>query len=93
MERQTFENVWDAIEDTAAASANMTIRSDLLITLRNTVEGWQLTQSEAARRLGVTQPRLNDLLRGKIASFSLDALFNLAQAAGLNVRIHVEIAA
>lgn len=93
MERQTFANVWDAIEDTPNEAANMTMRSDLLIALRNTVEGWNLTQTEAARRLGVTQPRLNDLLRGRISNFSLDALIKLAQHAGLSVRLEIEAAA
>jgi len=79
MERQAFDNVWDAIEDTPDAAANMTMRSDLLIALRNAVEGWGLTQAEAARRLGVTQPRLNDVLRGRISNFSLDALISLGR--------------
>jgi predicted XRE-type DNA-binding protein len=93
MERQTFANVWDAIEDTPSEAANMTMRSDLLIALRNTVEGWNLTQAEAARRLGLTQPRLNDLLRGRIANFSLDSLINIARQAGLSVRLEIDAAA
>ena len=93
MERQTYANVWDAIEDTPSAAANMTVRSDLMIALRNAVEGWNVTQAEAAKRLGVTQPRLNDLLRGRIGNFSLDALINLAQQAGLTVRLEIDAAA
>ena len=93
MERQAFDNVWDAIEDTPAAAANMTMRSDLLIALRNAVEGWGVTQADAARRLGVTQPRLNDVLRGRISNFSLDALIALAETAGLSVRLEIGEAA
>jgi len=93
MERQAFDNVWDAIEDTPGAAANMTMRSDLLIALRNAVEGWGLTQAEAARRLGVTQPRLNDVLRGRISNFSLDALISLAEKAGLSLRLEIGDAA
>ena len=93
MERQAFDNVWDAIEDTPDAAANMTMRSDLLIALRNAAEGWGLTQAEAARRLGVTQPRLNDVLRGRISNFSLDALISLAEKAGLSVRLEIVDAA
>ena len=92
MERQAFDNVWDAIEDTPAA-ANMTMRSDLLIALRNAVEGWGVTQADAARRLGVTQPRLNDVLRGRISNFSLDALIALAEKAGRSVRLEIGEAA
>lgn len=57
--------------------------------MRGAVESWSLTQAEAARRLGVTQPRLNDLLRGRVARFSLDALVGLAERAGLTVRLEV----
>jgi predicted XRE-type DNA-binding protein len=90
MQAQTFDNVWDALEDSPAAAANMTARSDLMIALDQTISGWGLTQAEAAERLGITQPRLNDLLRGRIGKFSLDALMNMAAAAGLDVRIAVE---
>ena len=93
MERQAFDKVWDAVEDTPGAAANMTMRSDLLIALRNAVEGWGVTQADAARRLGVTQPRLNDVLRGRISNFSLDALIALAETAGLSVRLEIGEAA
>jgi predicted XRE-type DNA-binding protein len=89
MERQTFANVWEAIEDTQAEAASMTMRSNLLIAIERRVKGWKLTQVEAAQRLGVTQPRLNDLLRGRIQKFSLDALVDLAAKAGLSVRLDI----
>lgn len=63
MERQSFSNVWDALEDTLPAAANMTMRSNLLIAIELRVRSWGVTQAEAARRLGITQPRLNDLLK------------------------------
>jgi predicted XRE-type DNA-binding protein len=66
--RQRFTNVWNALED-AAVSANMTMRSDLMIALQRRIEDWKLTQTRAARRLEITQPRLNDLLRGRINKF------------------------
>ena len=55
------------------------------------VNGW--TQAEAAKRCGVTQPRVNDLLRGRIARFSIDALVNIASALGSKVRVTLENAA
>jgi predicted XRE-type DNA-binding protein len=93
MERHVFDNVWDALEDTPADAANMTMRSNLLIAIEREVRGWNITQSEAANRLGITQPRLNDLLKGKIAKFSLDALVALAGHAGLTVRLDIASAA
>ena len=53
----------------------------------------RLTQAAAAQRLGLTQPRMNDLLRGRIAKFSLDALIDVATRAGLKVRVDVRRAA
>lgn len=93
MQRQTFGNVWDALEDSPEEAANMALRSNLLIAVEQRVRSWNLTQAEAARRLGVTQPRLNELLKGKINNFSLDALANLASRAGLFIRLDVSEAA
>lgn len=67
----------------------MKARSDVMIAIRETVEGWQVTQAEAAKRLGITQPRLNDLLRGRLDKFSLGALVNLAMRAGPSVRVEI----
>ena len=52
-----------------------------------------MTQAAAAKALGLTQPRLNALLKGKIGQFSLDALVNIASRAGLNVRLVIKKAA
>ena len=93
MERQSFENAWDALEDMPAEAARMTIRSNLLIAIDRQGRSWNVTQAEAARRLGVTQPRLNDLLRGKINKFSLDTLISLGIQAGLSGRVDVAQAA
>ena len=88
-----FASVWDALEDTPAEAANMRLRSQLMIAIQEAVAQWGITQTEAARRLDVTQPRLNDLLRGRIGNFSLDALILLAERAGLSVRIEIAAAA
>ena len=86
---QVFASVWDALEDSPAEAANMRLRSELMIAVQEVIAGWGLVQAEAARRLGVTQPRLNDLLRGRVGKFSLDALILLAERAGLSVRLEV----
>lgn len=93
LKRQRFANVWEALEDDPAAAANMTMRSDLLIALRQRIESWKVPQAQAARRLGITQPRLNDLVRGRINKFSLDTLVNLANRAAIHVRLHIDKAA
>jgi predicted XRE-type DNA-binding protein len=89
----TFASVWDALEDNPEDAATMTMRSDVMIAIKDKVRSWNTTQAQAARRLGITQPRLNDLLHGKIDKFSLDTLMTLATRAGLKVRIDVRSAA
>ena len=71
----------------------MRARSALMIAVRTKIESWKVSQVEAARRLGLTQPCLNDLMRGRIDKFSLDALINLARPAGLAVRLQIGEAA
>ena len=93
MEVQSFDNVWDALSDTPAEAANMTARSDLLLALQRTIAGWGVTNEAAAKRLGITRPRVSDLVAGKINKFSLDALVNLASQAGLSVELRISEAA
>jgi predicted XRE-type DNA-binding protein len=93
MEVQTFENVFDALADTPAEAANLKARAEILSAVVQKVRSWNLSQDAAAVRLGVTRPRLNDLLRGKLGKFSLDALVNLATAAGLRLEIRIDEAA
>ena len=89
MKRQRFRSVWDAIEPSPTEAAHMKLRSNLVIAIREAVESWKVTQAEAAKRLGITQPRMNDLVRGRIDKFSLDALMKLATQAGLSVHVKV----
>jgi predicted XRE-type DNA-binding protein len=93
MEAQTFSDVFDALADTPAEAANMKVRADLLAALIEQVNSWGLPQEAAADRLAITRPRLNDLLRGKLGKFSLDALVNLVVAAGLTLEIRISEAA
>ncbi len=84
-----FESVWDAIADTPEQAANLRARAELMQKIAPIVKesGW--TQAEAAKHCGITQPRMNDLLRGRVSRFSLDALVNIATATGRQV--HVEL--
>lgn len=89
MSTQKFASVWDAIEDTPAEAENMKLRSELMIELKNHIVSTGMSQAQAARLFGVTQPRISDLLRGKVTLFGLDALVNMAAVAGLRVEMHV----
>jgi predicted XRE-type DNA-binding protein len=89
MKGKRFDSVWDAIEESPTEAAHMKLRSNFMIAIREVVESWKVTQVEAAKRLGITQPRMNDLVRGRIDKFSLDALMKLAVQAGLSVHVKV----
>lgn len=89
MTTQRFASVWDAIEDTQQEAENMKLRSTLMMAIKNHITRADLTQADAAKLLGVTQPRVSDLMRGKINLFGLDALVNMATAAGLQIEIKV----
>jgi predicted XRE-type DNA-binding protein len=93
MKIESFANVWDAIEDTPEAAAEMTMRSDLMITLTQHLKTWKVTQATAAKRLNITQPRYNDLVKGRINKFSVDALITLARRAGFIVELKIKKAA
>ena len=93
MSNERFASVWDAIEDTAAQAENMKLRSALMMALKDHIGREGLSQAEAARLFGVTQPRVSDLMRGKIDLFGLDSLVNMAAAAGLHVELRVGRAA
>ena len=88
---ESYASVWDAIADTPEEAANLRVRSELMDKIAAIVEEKRWTQVEAAAQCGVTQPRMNDLLRGRISRFSLDALVNIAAALGR--RVHVELEA
>ena len=88
---ETYASVWDALADTPEQAANLRARAGLMQQIAAIVTDKEWTQAEAAKRCGVTQPRINDLLRGRVSRFSLDALVNIATAIGR--RVHVELEA
>lgn len=89
--RSTYASVWDALADTPEEAANLRARADLMRQIAELIAASEWKQVEAAERCGVTQPRMNDLLRGRVSRFSLDALVNIATALGK--RVHVELEA
>jgi predicted XRE-type DNA-binding protein len=85
---QVFGSVFDALADTPQEAANMRARAQLVRQITSAIKerGW--TQAAAATHCGVTQPRINDLLNGRVSRFSLDALVNIASALG---EVNVEL--
>lgn len=85
MKTQSFSSVWDAICDTPAEAANMRVRASLMREIERVIKDAGWNQSEAARRLGVTQPRVSELVRGRVDLFSIDKLVVMLDAAGQRV--------
>lgn len=84
MTANRFTSVWDAIENTPQEAASMKARSALMIELTSVIQDTGMTQAEAADLFGVTQPRISDLVRGKVNLFSLDTLMDMAATAGMS---------
>ena len=93
MKTKTFANVWDAICDTQAEAENLKLRAELMRVLAAMITDSKMSQAQAADLMGVTQPRVSDLMRGKIDLFSLDALVNMSSAAGCRVEMRLAKAA
>jgi predicted XRE-type DNA-binding protein len=89
---ESFDSVWDALGFSPQEAANLEARSELMIQIRELIRAKKWTQATAARHCGVSQPRINDLLRGRIDKFSIDALVNMAASLGQKVHIQLKAA-
>lgn len=87
MSKKRFASVWDAIEDSAAEAASMKLRAELANEVIEKLRARKLTQAKAAELFGVTQPRISDLVRGRLDLFSIDALVDMADKIGLRTRL------
>jgi len=87
---ESYASVWDAIADTPGQAANLRARAELMQQISAVIGKRRWTQAEAASHAGVTQPRINDLLRGRVSRFSLDALVNISTALGCRIKVDLE---
>ena len=83
--RQSTANVYRDLGFAPEVAENLLVRSDLMIQLTKIIKNRGLTQAKAAKLLGVTQPRVSDLVRGKIDRFSIDTLVEMLGHAGVRV--------
>ena len=90
MSDKAFKSVWDAIEDDPAQAANMKHRSALMMAISEYAKARGLNQTEAAKLFAVSQPRISDLMRGKIGMFSIDTLVAMLTAVGIGIDIRVK---
>lgn len=89
MKYEQFDSVWDALCDTPGEAANVQAKAELMRKIAYVLKKERMTQAEIAKKCGVTQPRINDLLKGRVSRFSLDSLVNIAAALGR--RVHIEL--
>lgn len=85
-------SVFYALEEDPAEAARLALRAEIMTQLRRWIEKEGLTQTEAAERLGVHQPRVSDLVKGRFNRFSLDALVAMAARAGLEIEVILKTA-
>jgi len=85
--RRSRGNLFRDLGFPPAEAENLRIRSELIARLRKMIEAEGLTQAAAARFFGVTQPRVSDLVRGRIELFSIDTLVNMLSKAGIRVTV------
>jgi predicted XRE-type DNA-binding protein len=84
---KAYDNVFEALEDDVSVAGNLKLRGRLMTEIRRFIDEQGLTQTQVARKLGITQPRLSDLMRGQINRFSLDALVNMAATSGVVIEV------
>ncbi len=89
MEIHAYRSVWDAIADSPEEAANLKLRSQLMDAIKAYIDHENITQKEAAKRLGVPQSRVSELVNGRISKFTIDKLVNMATRVGLTTRIAV----
>jgi len=85
MKIQKFDSVWDALSPTPEEAENMKVRSQLVMALNAMIEKRGLNTLEASALLGVSQPRISELAKGKIQLFSVDMLINMLAHAGMQI--------
>ena len=84
------DNVFKDVGFAAEEAANLKVRADLLLDIRQYIQARGWTQAEAAAFFGETQPRISNLLKGEISRFSIDKLINMLARAGIRVRLETE---
>ena len=89
MKIEVFDSVWDALEDDPVAARALERRANLMILIRQKIENGKWSQPEVAKMLGITRPRVSDLMRGQLSKFSLDTLLTFVERMGDEV--HIEI--
>jgi predicted XRE-type DNA-binding protein len=84
------DNVFHDLGFAEPEAQNLLLRADLVAHIRKVIAKLGITQAEAAQRAGVSQPRMNDLVKGRTHKFTLDALVNVAAQLGYTVKLSIK---
>ena len=87
------DNVFRDLGFPEGEAQNLLLRADLVVHIRKVIEKLGVTQAEAAKRASITQPRMNDLIKGRTEKFTLDAMVNVAAQLGYIVKLSLKKAA
>ena len=90
---QRFESVWDALADTPGEAESMKLRSKLMLAVQDRIRASGASQREAAKLVGATQPRVFDLMRGRIDLFSVESLVDMLVRLGMKIELRIRQAA
>ena len=82
-------NVFSDMGFTKPAAENLKIRSALMMQVEKYIKNHKLTQTQAAKQLGIDQPRLNKLLKGRIDLFTIDRLVEMLAKVSVNVKLEI----
>jgi predicted XRE-type DNA-binding protein len=93
MTGERFNTVWEALARTPEDAKILRMRSELMSDIAAYVQGKGLTQAQASEFLGITQPRVSDLLRGKLSKFNLETLIGLSERCGQQISLQKSRAA
>ena len=84
------DNIFRDLGFPEAEAQNLLLRADLVVHIRKVIDKLGVAQAEAAKRAGITQPRMNDLVKGRTQKFTLDALVNVASSFGYSVQLKLK---
>ena len=87
------DNIFRDLGFPEAEAQNLLLRADLVVHIRKVIAKLGITQADAAKRANITQPRMNDLIKGRTQKFTLDALVNVASQLGYTVKLSLKRAA
>ena len=88
--KRRFASVWDAIEETPEDAESMKLRARLMMALQDRISHQNVSEAQTARALRVTQPRLSDLMRGRITLFPVESLVGMLIRVGMRVEVKVK---